>query len=150
MEFLTNRFRGAKEFFDKYESRISALFLVLGFTFDYFTLTRVDFFWDNFFIALYLVLAGGCILLLNLRDSEYLPWVMQFAFGGLFSAFVVFYSKSGSIFTSGIFLAVLAGLLLGNEFFKRRYTKLVFQVGIYFICLFSFATYFMPVLLRQM
>ncbi|HEY4493868.1 MAG TPA: DUF2914 domain-containing protein [Candidatus Paceibacterota bacterium] len=151
-----------KIFFHKYEATLSALTLFLGFIFDYFTLNRIDFFWDNFFIVLYLLCSGIGIVIINLYESgklpkeifenvyTFLPFLIQFAFGGLFSAFVVFYSKSASLFTSGAFVLILLALLVGNEFFKERYSKLVFQVGIYFVSVFSFSIFFIPVLTKKM
>lgn len=133
-----------------------------GFIFDYFTLTRIDFILDNIFTILYLLFVGAGIIIINLYEAgrlrnkflesiyEFLPVLMQFSFGGLFSAFVVFYSKSASLFSSGAFVLVLLALLIGNEFFKKRYLRLVFQVGIYFVALFSFSIYFLPVLIKQM
>lgn len=81
---------------------------------------------------------------------EFLPFVLQFCFGGLFSAFVIFYSKSASLFSNSAFVLVLVSLLIGNEFFKKHYSKLIFQIAIYFVALFSFLIYFLPVLIKQM
>jgi len=155
-------FQNLKIFFDKYESTLSALTLVSGFIFDYFTLDRVDYLWDNIFIIIYLCVAGTSILVINLYEEgrlrnnfvehvyEFLPFTLQFAFGGLFSAFTIFYSKSASFVSSGIFVLILFTLLVGNEFFKKRYQKLVFQVSLYFVAIFAFSIYFLPVLLRDM
>lgn len=155
-------FENLKQFFNKYESYLSALTLILGFIFDYLTLERVDFLGDNLFIILYLFIAGTGIIIINLYEEgrlrngfiekvyEFLPFLVQFAFGGLFSAFVIFYSKSASFLSSGAFILILFILLVGNEFFKKSYQKLVFQVGIYFVALFSFSIFFLPVLLKQM
>ncbi len=155
-------FKNFKEFFNKYESHLSSFFLVAGFIFDYLTLNRVDFIWDNIFIILYLVIAGAGIVIINLYEEgklrngfveniyEFVPFLIQFSFGGLFSAFVVFYSKSASFLSSGAFVLILAILLVGNEFFKDRYQKLVFQVAIYFVSLFSFSIFFLPVLVKEM
>ena len=155
-------FENLKIIFSKYEAWLSSLALIFGFIFDSLTLKRVDFFLDNFFILLYLIVAGASILAINLYGTgrirgkffenihEFLPFLLQFSFGGLFSAFVIFYSKSASVFTSGAFVLILFILLIGNEFFKKRYSKLVFQAGIYFIALFLFSIYFLPVLIKQM
>ena len=155
-------FQNLKQFFDKYESYLSALTLFLGFIFDYLTLERVDLFWDNFFIVLYLIITGTGIVVINLYEEgklrggfvekiyEFLPFLMQFAFGGLFSAYVIFYSKSASFFSSGAFILILFILLVGNEFFKKSYQRLVFQVGIYFVAIFSFSIFLLPVLVKQM
>ncbi len=155
-------FRNIKEFFDIYETRISAGTLIGGFIFDYLTLQRVDFLWDNLFIVLYLLAAGFCIIIINLYEEgrlrnrfmekiyEFLPFVLQFCFGGLFSAFAVFYFKSSSIVSGGIFVFILLILLVGNEFFKKRYQRLVFQISIYFVAIFSFSIFFLPVLVKHM
>jgi len=151
-----------KTFFHTHESTISFLTLAGGFIFDTLTLQRVDFFTDNIFIIFYLIMAGACIIVMDLHDDgklkgkfasnlyEFLPFMLQFCFGGLFSAFVIFYSKSAAISSSGAFVLILAVLLVGNEFFKKHYSKLVFQTSIYFIAVFSFFIYFLPVVLTTM
>ncbi len=151
-----------KTYFDKYESELSAGTLVFGFILDFLTLNRIDQIWDNIFIILYLFIAGASILALNLYEDgklrnkfmetiyEFLPFTLQFAFGGLFSAFTIFYFKSSSLISGGVFVLILFLLLVGNEFFKKRYEKLVFQVSLYFIALFSFSIFFLPVLLKKM
>jgi hypothetical protein len=162
MTRITLLFEKFKFFFKKHESVLSSVGLVSGFVLDYLTLERVDFLFDNLLIIFYLLFAGTSIIVINLREAgrlknrffesiyEFLPFLVQFSFGGLFSAFVVFYSKSASLFTSGAFILILLTLLIGNEFFKHRYSRLVFQVGIYFIAIFSFSIYFLPVLTREM
>lgn len=151
-----------RAFYRKYEKYVSPVALISGFTFDYFTLKRVDFLWDNFLIIFYLLFVGLNMVVINLYEAgrlrnkfvekiyEFLPLFVQFAFGGLFSAFVIFYSKSAYIFTSGAFMLILGILLIGNEFFRKRYSKLAFQIGVYFIALFSFSIYILPVLIKQM
>ena len=151
-----------KAFYERFEKYISPVALISGFTFDYFTLKRVDFLFDNLLIIFYLIFAGASIVLINLFETnrgrnkfveniyEFLPLFVQFSFGGLFSAFVIFYSKSASLFTSGAFILILAIFLIGNEFFKKRYSKLVFQVGVYFVAISSFSIYFLPVLIKKM
>jgi hypothetical protein len=79
----------------------------------------------------------------------WLPFVMQFAFGGLFSGFVVLYSRSASIMASWPFLSVLLMLLIGNEFFKDRYKRLFFQLNIFFIAIFSYLIFAVPVALNK-
>ena len=154
--------KNLKDFFHKYESALSSTTLVAGFLIDYFTLNRVDYLFDNILIIVYLLIAGGSIFLINLYETgrfhnrfthaayEFLPFVLQFVFGGLFSAFTVFYGKSSSFVATGFFVLTLFVLMVGNEFLKKRYSKLVFQLGIYFLALFSFFIYFLPVVLRQM
>jgi hypothetical protein len=154
--------KNLKEFFHTHESLFTSLTLVGGFIFDYLTLQRVDYLFDNVLIIGYLLVSGASILIKNIYETgkfhnkftnsvyEFLPFTLQFAFGGLFSAFTIFYSKSASFLSTGIFVLILFILMIGNEFFKKRYQKLVFQIGIYFVAIFSFSIYFLPVLIKKM
>jgi hypothetical protein len=150
-----------KEIFYRYERKLSSIALVLGFIFDNLTLQRVDFVMDNLIIIFYLALAGLSIVLMNAYEdgrlkgwfienfNEFLPIVLQFSFGGLFSAFVIFYSRSATLFSSGPFVLILAVLLIGNEFLRKKYAKLVFQTTLYFLSIFSFMIFFIPVLTKE-
>lgn len=145
----------------KYERFIAPFTFGIGFLFDVFTLTRVDLWIDHAVILGYLALAGGGIVLFNfygsrhsgfwLRDYTvaFLPVLIQFSFGGLFSAFVIFYTKSAAFTRSWLFLLVLAVLLVGNERFRTRYQLLVFQVSIYFIAIFSYAVFLVPLVWKK-
>jgi len=159
-----NLFRRFEHFYEKHERRISSFALLFGFIMDNLTLRRIDLLYDNLVILFYLTVAGVSILLLNVFEERrvaglhpflskihtFLPTVTQMVFGGLFSAFVVFYSRSASFVTSWPFMLILLGLLVGNEFFKKRYERLVFQVSIYFVALFSYFIFSVPMLLGRM
>ncbi len=54
-----------------------------------------------------------------LWDSPYLA--LQFCLGGLFSALFILYSKSSGHFSAWLVALILAVLLVGNEFWGRRY-----------------------------
>ncbi len=150
-----------KELHSKYERYISPLSLLAGFIADNLTLRRIDLLAENIAILSYLFIVGASILILNaydvgrlrgkIIDKLYgiLPFVMQFAFGGLFSVFVVFYFRSASFFASWPFLLALAGLLVGNEIFRKRYSRLVFQLSIYFVVIFSYSVFAMPIVLKK-
>jgi hypothetical protein len=155
-------FNSANHFLERHERTISLFTLVGGFIFDFFTLQRVDFLLDNIFIMLYLAISGTGIILINLYEvgrlrggfiekiHELLTFLIQFCFGGLFSAFVIFYSRSAAFLTSGVFIAILLILFIGNEFIKTKYSKLTFQIGIYFAATFFFTIYFLPILVHRM
>jgi len=149
------KFSRVKTFLAKHERRLSWAALGTGFIVDNLTLSRIDLWLDNIILSSYLFLSGGCIVLFHyLKDSSkirlFLPYVLQYAFGGLFSGFIIFYSKSGSIIQSWPFLIILLFLLIGNETFKARYEKYIFRTTIYFIALFSFFIFFIPVMLGNM
>ncbi len=145
-----------------YERYISPLALLVGFLLDNFVfLDRIDSPQSYALISSYLTIAAIAIALLNvieegrlshplvLKVAPFIPVVMQFAFGGLFSAFLALYARSASVLVSWIFVVVVATLLLSNERFRSRYTKLPFQVGIYFIALFSFLIFLLPILFHR-
>lgn len=148
-----------KEFLGRYEKYLSPGVMLAGFMVDSLTLTRADVRLDNLILLGYLLLAGISILLLNTyhagklqklgRSMTLLPLALQFAFGGLFSGFVVLYSRSASLTASWPFIGMMAALLIGNEYFRNRYRLLAFQVGIYFLAIFSYLIFALPVLLNH-
>lgn len=147
-----------RSFLEKFERILGLLALVGGFIFDSFTLTRIDFWFENFAIIFYLTIALSVIVLSALHAQErvrgkyairlalFAPVILQFTFGGLFSAFLVFFVRSASFSASWPFLLVLVGVLLGNEFFRERYGRFSFQMLIWFFALYLYLTLIVPVL----
>lgn len=154
-------FQKIKELYVAYESYISGAFLLFGFVVDNLTLTRIDLYLDNLILVSYLLVAVLGVVFVNLYEGgvvrgnfitslrPWLPLPIQFAFGGLFSGFFVFYSRSGSLLTSWPFLLFILGLLIGNEFFRKRYLRLTFQLSILFIAIFSYLIFFVPIVLHE-
>ncbi len=140
--------------------------LIYGFIFTSLTLTRVDMFLENFWIVLHLMIAAFGILALtffenraaknNLPEEEkvkfhfYLTLVIQFAFGGLFSTFFVFYMRSASFIDSWPFIVLLLTLLIGNEIWKKHYQRLSFQISILFISIYLFLAFLLPVIFHRL
>ncbi|MDP3735495.1 MAG: DUF2914 domain-containing protein [bacterium] len=153
---LARRFSRATRFFS---AHFSTLALLAGFVWDNLTLTRVDLWLNHIGLLIYLALAGVGIILINAsrasqpacltRYAFWYPIAVQFAFGGLFSGYFVFYSRSGSLPASWPFLFFLAAILVSNEFLRERYHRLLLQVGILYIALFSYAIFAVPVVLRS-
>ncbi len=154
--------------YGRFERLISSVSLFGGFAFDALTLKRIDMFWENFWVLGHLLVVAGCIALLNrphnaaaeangvnnLSDGPRSPlWlvsVLQFAFGGLLSTFLVYYFRSGSIWVSWPFFLILAAAFLANESLKKHYARLDFQVSFFFLSLFAFAIFIVPVILHRM
>ncbi len=146
----------------KYERHLSSVALFAGFILDALTLRRVDNLYENsVLVSYFLMIAFGITALNYIEAGKYerewvgrtyhiLPLVIQFAFGGLFSGFTVFYFRSGSIVSSWPFIVILVSLLLGNEVLKKQYERLVFQITIFFISLFFFMIFFVPVVMNAM
>jgi hypothetical protein len=80
--------------------------------------------------------------------SLWLPAVTQFALGGLWSGFLVFYSRSAVLAASWPFLLLLLCFLIGNEAFRRYHSRLVFASLLLFFALYSYAVFVVPVFTR--
>lgn len=140
---------------------LSASFFV-GFIIDNLTLSRVDSQIDNIILATYMVLMMASTLVLYAALAtklperivpfcrDYMPYVMQFAFGGVLSGMLIFYSRSGSWESSWPFLAIIVGVIAGNELLSRRAERLVFNLSVLFVALFSYMALVIPVLIGRM
>lgn len=148
-------------FFEKYERHLTTGALVFGFIFDFFTLTRIDQLYDNVVLAFYLgVVAAGIFLFNYLEVKEptgvlwkniraFSPTIVQFAFGGLFSGISIFYLRSATFSVNIVFILILFGLLVGNEFFREKYKKLAFQLSVFYFVLYSYLIFSIPVLVKS-
>ena len=133
-----------------------------GFSWDSATLTRIDCLFDNLLMLSYILLLATCILLMHLVDNEkiknqkileyreWYPVAMQFFFGSLFSAYVVFYFQSATLSKNWLFLLFLAALLIGNEFLKDYLSNFKLNLVLFFLATFSFFIFFVPVLIKIM
>src|SRR5437870_2859885 len=83
------------------------------------------------------------------RLSAWLPAATQFALGGLWSGFLVFYSRSAVLATSWPFLLLLLAFLIGNEVFRRYHARLVFVSLLLFFAFYSYAVFVIPVFTRS-
>ena len=154
----------------RYERRISSIALVVGFTIDWLTLTRIDRFFDNLVLLSYITIACVSVLVIQFyyaplrmrfapdgtrREriaggaARIAPVVMQFAFGGLFSGFFIFYSRSATLAASWPFVLALLALLIGNEFLQRGYRRLVLQVAVLYFAFLSYAVFTVPMLVKH-
>ncbi len=157
---MPSRWDNISKVYMRYERHVSSISLLSGFVFDAVTLKRVDLFMENFWIVAHLLVVAIGIIILNMYENKqikkentrarfWMIFMIQFAFGGLFSTFLVFYFRSATLATSWPFLLILGLVFCFNEIFKHHYSRLSFQVSIFFIALFSFAIYFVPVLVHQ-
>lgn len=146
--------------YTRFERPISSASLLGGFAFDAVTLKRVDTFWENFWIIAHLAVVAICILLVNRTENHGADpedpskvdfWffnTLQFFFGGLLSTFLVFYFRSGSLRVSWPFFLMLGAAFLANEKLKSYYARLTFQLSFFFLSLFCFAIFILPVVLH--
>ena len=151
-----------KTFYEDTKKYQAVVAFFAGFTWDSFTLTRIDLILDNMIMFAYIMLAGFFIYLINLVEEkvierplilkykEWYPNIIQFFFGGLFSGYVVYYFQSASITKNWLFLLLLIVLLVSNEFVKNRLSNFTFQFAIYYMAVFSFFIFYLPVLFETL
>ncbi|MDO8566851.1 MAG: DUF2914 domain-containing protein, partial [bacterium] len=79
------------------------------------------------------------------RWRSILPIATQFALGGFWSGFVIFYGRSAVFGVSWPFLLFLFLVFLGSEYFSRYHSRLVFTSTLFFFALYSYAIFAVPV-----
>jgi hypothetical protein len=147
-------------FYQDHEVLVAASIFIFGFVFDLLTLGRID---DSLGLiqqAVYLFLLGGLILYEvkeKLGKTNFSPrvaklWqyqnlVAHFLFGSLLSVYTIFYYTSASALTSFIFILLLAGLMMANEFPQIQRMGLAVRVILFSICLLSYFAFFYPILM---
>lgn len=132
---------------------VPAAFFLGGFVWDALTLGRrikpVDLF------ILFGYLAGATLILVALGrqwtfpGSRYLNAVLQFFFGGMFSALFIFYFLSSSGLGGYLFVLGLAALLIGNEFLESRYGELTLSWTLYTVSAIMFLNFALAHLFRS-
>jgi hypothetical protein len=145
----------------RFDQSISSISLVGGFVFDAVTLKRIDLFWENFWVVAHILAVALCIVWLNGKENidrerehkvtKFDLWlvnILQFLFGGLLSTFMVFYFRSGSLWVSWPFYLLLGTAFVANERLKSRYARLEFQLSLFFLSLFCFTIFILPVVLH--
>lgn len=150
----------ALKWYKKYERFVPIAFFVIGFTIDSLFL-EVDNLSDHIWLLICTILAGALILLTGLiktgqisnarilRFQKWYPFVLQYCFGTLFSAYVVYYFKSAAVSQSIIFLGLLFALLIANEFLGDKLSNISLLCTLYFFTTFAFLTFFIPILSRS-
>lgn len=150
-----------RDWYSRYERPISSFSLIGGFLFDAITLKRVDLFWENLWVAMHFILVAVFIILINLQENEAMDdkdaskkhfWyinILQFFFGGLLSTFIVFYFRSATLSVTWPFLLLLAAAFIANESFKKHYSRLVFQISLFFLSLLAFTIFIIPVIFHR-
>ena len=138
------------------------LFFLGGFIFDLLTLGRIDRLYDSITLCVYLSSLSICLYLYNLADDgkwkgtfierfeEFLPLAIQFFLGGLLSANVIYFSRSVSLTKTVSFFIILVLLFIANEFLKKRISNKYLQFSVYFFVNFTFFTFFIPVIVKEM
>ncbi len=150
------RLERAKEWALLHERQLAAFGLLLGFMWDSLTGSDPGGVFPHISILSYFLLSAAFILLITIRGAHGtlgpvpLLTLLQFSFGNLASALFVLYSRSGTLVGSGIFVAVLAGLLIGNEFLRRGYVRTHIQIATWFFLFLPYTALAFPVFIGAM
>jgi hypothetical protein len=80
----------------------------------------------------------------NLSRS-YAPLLVQFSFGGLLSGMLIFYGRSGSWSQAWPFMLIILLAIYGNETIRDRTSRLIYNLSILFVGLFSYTVLVIPV-----
>lgn len=150
---------------------LPALAFFAGFLWDALTLGRTVTPMDLGILTAYLAGAAGILWFLGRRQalaaaaeqaavppetppasSLELPWwqasgpylLLQFLFGGLFSALFIFYFKSSSHVLAYVWALALGGLLVANEFLEDRYRRFTLTWAIFGLCAMLLLNFVVP------
>ncbi|GGE01285.1 DUF2914 domain-containing protein [Planktosalinus lacus] len=138
------------------------LFFMGGFIFDTLTLGRIDRVYDTVVLCSHMTLLSVTLYMYNLADdgtlknafierySDYFPLAIQFFFGALSSAFVIYFFRSVSLSKTMFFFILLVLLLFANEFLKRKISNKYLLFSVYFFISFTFFTFMIPTLIKEM
>lgn len=158
-KFQNSRFRN---YIRRHKKYLPVIFFFGGFIFDTLTLGPIDKIYGLTILCLYMISLTIVLYLYNLVDDGkwentfleryqiYFPLAIQFFFGGLASAYVIYFSRSVSLSKTIIFFIILLILLFANETLKRRISNKYLQFSIYFFVSFTFFTFMIPVFIREM
>lgn len=146
----------------RYQGLVPPMSFVIGFTYDTFTLKRIDLLFDNLLLLSYLILSSLALIVLgriDLRHTErtflierqnWCVILLHFCMGSLFSAYTILYFKSAAVGQSYIFVALLVLILLVNEFVRHGLSQLKMMLIMHTFCGFAFFTFFLPVMTSRM
>lgn len=159
IKFRNSRFR---KFIRRHEKHLLILFFIGGFVFDSLTLGRIDRVYDLSVLCFHMTCVTLVIYLFNLRgDGQwkntfleryqlYFPLAIQFFFGALASAFIIYFSRSVSMTKTISFFIILIALFVANELFKKRISNKYLQFSLYFFINFTFFSFMIPVIVKKM
>jgi len=141
----------------KRERHLSAFAMIAGFIFDNIFFDRIDVWQTHLWLASYALSCFIAISWLHFIEARVergrprprwrviLPITTQFALGGFWSAFVIFYGHSAVLSASWPFLLFLFLIFLGSEYFSQYHERLVFTSVLFFFAIYSYAIFAVPI-----
>lgn len=149
--------------FHHFKRALPAVAFFAGFLWDALTLGRSVGALDLWLLSGYLAAAGGLLWWLGRRQclaspptgaepAREAPWwqaagpyfLLQFLFGGLFSALFIFYFKSSSHVLATLWALGLGVLLVANEFLEDRYRRFTLTWALFGLCAMLLLNFVVP------
>jgi len=128
--------------FQRIRPWVPAAFFIGGFLWDAVTLGRAITSLDLWILLGYLIGAAAILVAIGrevqFRYARYMNAVLQFFFGGIFSALFIFYFLSSSSLPGYVVVTLLAALLIGNEFLEDAYSELTLSWALFTLCAMMF------------
>jgi len=157
------RYREIKALYQKYERALIPGMLIFGLVVDFITFRSISIRNAFILLSLHFIVAGATIAFVNFYDYRRLenrggylrylrlgaPLIIQFTFGAMLSASLIFYWFSGVFSVSWPFIALIALLIVSNDVFREYYLKPVVQIGVYYFIVFSLFTVIVPYILNS-
>jgi hypothetical protein len=146
---------GIKTLYHQLEPRLTVvrrfmpgLAFICGFVWDSVTMGKVVSFYDLLILTTY-YFGAGLILILLVREVQpqwqnWFTFLIQFFFGGLFSALVVFYFKSSGSFYTFLVVIFLALMLVSNEFIGKKYQSRTLTWTMFAVCGTMYLNFLIP------
>lgn len=142
-----------KGIYNKYSKLMPALAFIGGFLWDALTIGSAITSLDLYMLFAYWLLAGGVMIILAKEVkpnwNNWFTMALQFLFGGLFSALVIFYFKSSGSLGAVFIVLLLIGLLVANEFWQEKYEKLWINWTLFALTGAMFLNFMIPHLLKS-
>lgn len=150
--------RKFNDFVEQNSRLVVPTMLLVGLIIDFLTFANIKPSIAFFILTIHNMLAGGLILFTRFQDerkwypnSKGMKWalaiaplIIQFNFGALLSASLVFYWFSGALSASWPIIALIVGVMIANERFRELYLRPNVQLGVYYFANFSLITLILP------
>jgi len=133
--------------------------LVLGVFVDFVTFRTISIQSTFVLLLIYWLIAGATITYIQWQKTKnqqifqktlekyynvFSPLVIQFTFGALLSASLIFYWFSGILSISWPIIFLIAFLMIANEAFRAQYLRPVVQISVYYFVTFSLFSLILP------
>lgn len=160
-KLIVLQYQRVKKFYLKHERLLMPATLVVGFLFDYFTFASIDIKITFTVLSIYWFLAGITIVFVNVYDTGrvplqlkyprlFAPLFLQFLFGALLSASLIFYWFSGALSISWPIILIVALLMVFNDVFRHYFLKPTVQISVYFFATISILSVILPFLINSL